>query len=223
LDKSGTSRPAIDLPSYLGVEGDEAIQQQLRCARVLETAGSDEPEVHRGRILAFGIQTHADAIDVAKRRKELERSGKKAPTVEEIDQPHCAGIDEAIADRRRDDCARIEQEFGTFQAGEVLRADRVEAVTEGTGRHSEEPPVVFTVPVSVRRVPRSPRPRQQRRVFRQELPQTFDVIVMDDAAGFGYGPLESSAEALFDSFQPGNPYSRASTSWASRWDIGSLA
>ena len=27
-------------------------------------------------------------------------------------------------------------------------------------------------------------------VIRQQLPQTFDVIVMDAAAGFGYGPLE---------------------------------
>ena len=65
-------------------------------------------------------------------------------------------------------------------------ADRVAAVAEGTGSHPEQPAVVFIRP-----------PGQQRRVFRQQLPQTFDVVVMDDAAGFGYGPLESSAEALF--------------------------
>src|SRR5207253_312629 len=110
--------------------------------------------------------------------------------VEEIDQPHCTGIDEAIAYRRRDDCAGIEQELGTFPAREVLLADRVEAVAEGTGSHSEEPAAFFVRP-----------PRQQRRVCRQELPQTFDVIVMDDAAGFGYRPLESSAEALFYFFK----------------------
>src|SRR5205823_3088146 len=135
---------------------------------------------------------------VAECGKELERLGKKAPAVEEIDQPHCTGIDEAIAYRRRYDCAGIEQELRAFPAREVLLAERVEAVAEGTGSHSEQPAVVFIAPIGPRRVPRSPPPRQQRGVFHQQLPQTFDVIVMDDAAGFGYGPLESSAEALFD-------------------------
>ena len=96
------------------------------------------------------------------------------------------GTDEAFAYRRRDDCAGIEQKLGTCLAREVLLADRVDAVAEGTGSHPEQPAVVFI------RLP-----RQQRRVFRQQLPQTFDVIVMDDSSGFGYGPLEPSAEALF--------------------------
>src|SRR6266496_2378023 len=95
-----------------------------------------------------------------------------------------------MAHRRRDDRAGIEEELGTCLACEVLLADRVETVAERTGSHSEEPRVVFI------RLP-----RQQRRVFRQKLPQTFDVIVMDDPAGFGYRPFESSAKALFYFFK----------------------
>src|SRR5262249_8262355 len=97
-----------------------------------------------------------------------------------------ARIDEAIAYRQRDDCAGIEQELGTCLARVVLLAERVETVAEGTGSHSEQPAVVF---IGL--------PRQQSRVFGQQLSQALDVIVMDDAAGFGCGPPESSAEALF--------------------------
>jgi len=68
----------------------------------------------------------------------------------------------------------------------VLLPERIAAVAVRLGSHPEQPCIFFIRP-----------PRQQRRVFRQELPQTFDVIVMDDPAGFGYGPLESSADALF--------------------------
>ena len=102
--------------------------------------------------------------------------------------------DEVIAYRRHDDCAGIDQELGTCLAREVLLPDRVAAVAEGIRSHPEQPAVVFIRP-----------PRQQRRVFCQELPQTFDVIFMDDAAGFGYGPLESSAEALFYFFNQALP------------------
>ena len=113
--------------------------------------------------------------------------------MEEIDQPPRARTQEAIAYRRRDDCAGIDQDLGTGRAREALLAERVEAVAEGTGSHPKQPAVFFIHAVRVDRVGRAP--RQQGRLFRQELPQTFDVIVMDDAAGLGYGPFESSAEA----------------------------
>ena len=58
---------------------------------MLEMAGIHERFVHRGKIVAIRIKTGANAIDVAERGKELERSGKKASAVEEIDQPLCAG------------------------------------------------------------------------------------------------------------------------------------
>ena len=92
LDKCGTSRPAIDPPSQFGVERDGPIQQQRRCGRVLEMARIHERFVHRGKIVGIRIKTCANAIDVAERGKELERSGKKASAVEEIDQPPCAGM-----------------------------------------------------------------------------------------------------------------------------------
>lgn len=51
--------------------------------------------------------------------------------VEEIDQPPCARMEEAIAYRLRNDSAGIEQELGAFLAREVFLDDPVEAVTEG--------------------------------------------------------------------------------------------
>ena len=88
----------------------------------------------------------ANAVDVAEGGKKLERSGKQASLVEEIDQPSGAGLDEAIADRRRDDGAGIEQELGTGLAREVLLSKRVAAVAEGTGRHPEQAAVGFIRP-----------------------------------------------------------------------------
>jgi hypothetical protein len=142
--------------------------------------------VHPSKIVGIRIETRTDAVDVAERGKELQRSRKKASAVEEIDQPPGARPDDANPYRRRDHRTGIEQKLGACLAREMLLADRVEAVAEGTGSHPEQPAIVFI------RLP-----RQQRRVFRQELPQRFDVIVMDDASGFGYGPLEPSAKALF--------------------------
>jgi hypothetical protein len=185
LDKRGSSRPAIDAPAHLGVERDRPIQQQRCCGRMLQMAGIQERFVHRGKIVRIRIETCANATDVAERGKEFQRSGKKASVVKEIDQPLCAGLDEGIAYRRGDDCAGIEQEFGTRQAREVLLACWVGAIAVGPSSHAEQTAVVFI------RLP-----RQQRRVFRQQLPQTFDVIVMDSAAGLVYGPLQSFAETL---------------------------
>ncbi len=68
----------------------------------------------------------------------------------------------------------------------MLLANWVEAIAVGTGSHPEQPTVVFI------RLP-----GQQGRIFRQQLPQTFDVVVMNDAAGFRYRPLESLTQALF--------------------------
>src|SRR5262245_4549724 len=119
--------------------------------------------VHRGKIVGVRIKTCANAIDVAERGKELERSWEEASAVEEIDQPHCAGTDEPIAYPWRDDGTGIEQELGASPAREVLLAERVEAVAKGTGSHPKQAAVqgLFIRP-----------PRQQGRIFSQELPQT---------------------------------------------------
>src|SRR5438105_1536597 len=58
----------------------------------------------------------------------------------------CAGSDEAIAYRRRDDCACIDQELCTCRAREYLLPGRVEAVAVGLGSHPEQPALVFIRP-----------------------------------------------------------------------------
>src|SRR6266496_193677 len=135
--------------------------------------------------------------------------------MEEIEKSLCSGSDEAIAYRLRDDCAGVDQELGTCRAREYLLSGRVKAVAVGLGSHPEQPAVIFV---------RSP--RQQGRILRQQLPQTFDVIVMDAAADLGHGPLESPAQALvYFSHQvlPAWKPIFASTNWASRCDNGSSA
>src|SRR5262249_49281800 len=143
LDKSGASRPAVDPPAQLGVERDGPIQQQRRRCRVLEMARKQERFVDRCKIVCIPIKASTDAIDIAKRGKKLKRSGKQASALEEIDHPPCARMEEAIAYRRRNDCAGIEQELGTCLAREVLLAECVAAVAEGAGSHPEQPAVVF--------------------------------------------------------------------------------
>jgi hypothetical protein len=70
--------------SQFGVDRDGPIQQQRRHACVLEMARVWERFVHRGKIIGVRIQTRANAIEVAERGKELERSRKKGL---------CGGID----------------------------------------------------------------------------------------------------------------------------------
>src|SRR5258708_11307587 len=82
LDKRGTTRPAIDPTAELGVERDGPIQQQRRCGRVLEVARIHERFVHRGKIVRTCIQIGANALDIAESSEALERSGKKASSVE---------------------------------------------------------------------------------------------------------------------------------------------
>src|SRR6266478_2616264 len=106
-------------------------------------AGTHERLVHRCKIVAIRIKTVANAIDVTKRGKEPERLGKKASAGEEIEQSLCAGSDEAIPYRRRDGCARIDQELCTCRACEYLIPGRVEGVAVGPGRHAAQPAVVF--------------------------------------------------------------------------------
>ena len=102
--------------------------------------------IHRGKIGPSRIETGANGIDIAERGKELERSRKKASAVKKIDQPLCARSDEAIAYRRRDDCAGIDQELGTRRPREDLLSDRVAAVGVGLGSHPKQPAVVFICP-----------------------------------------------------------------------------
>src|SRR5262245_25787560 len=102
--------------------------------------------VHHSKIVGIRFEARTNAIDVAERGKELERSWKKASALEEVDQLPGARMDEAFAYRRRDGCAGIKQELGTCEAGEVLFADWVATVAEGTGSHTEQPTFAVLCP-----------------------------------------------------------------------------
>src|SRR2546427_46699 len=85
-------------------------------------AGTHERLIHRCKIVAIRIKTGANAIDVAKRGKEPERLGKKASAVEEIEKSLCAGSDEAIAYRRRDDPLESPAQALLYFSNQVLPA-----------------------------------------------------------------------------------------------------
>ena len=146
LHECGASRPRIDPLSHLAVERDGPIQQQRRGGLVLEVARIPQRFIHYGKIVGLSLERCANAIDVAERGKELQRSGEKASAVEEIDQSLCAGRDDAIAHRWCDDCTGIEQKLRTCQTSEVVLGYRVAAVAVGRGSHPEQSTVVFIRP-----------------------------------------------------------------------------
>src|SRR5437879_12244566 len=97
-------------------------------------AGTHERLVYCCKIVAIRIKTGANAIDVAKRGKEPERLGKKDSAAEEVAQSLCAGSDEAIAYRRRDDCPCSDHALGTRRPREDLPLGRGDAGAVGLGR-----------------------------------------------------------------------------------------
>src|SRR5947209_9584841 len=103
LDKCGASRPGVDPPAQLGVERGGPIQQQRRRRRVLEMARKQERFVDRRKIVCIPVEASTDAIDIAKRAKKLKRSGKQASSLEKVDQPMYARMEESIAYRQRND------------------------------------------------------------------------------------------------------------------------
>ena len=134
---------------------------------------------------------------------------RKKTALGEIDRPYCARAEETIAYRRRDDCTGIKQQLGTRSSREVPR-ERVAAIAKEPVRDAAGRVVVF-----IRR------PRQERRIFCQQLAQTIDIVVMDRATGIRESPLESSAEPLFCLFNQIFPagksvFARCCFSWASR-------
>src|SRR5690349_6722952 len=96
-------------------------------------------------------------------------------------------MDDAIAYLWRHHRPGINQKLGACRAREMLLRNWVETVAVGTGSHPQDR---LHAAVFFRR------PRQESRIIRQQFPQTFDVVVMDATASFGYGPLKSPAQAL---------------------------
>ena len=59
---------------------------------MLEAAGADERFIDGRQIVAVLIKSGANSVEVTKRRKELERAGKQAFTLKQLQQTLWRGI-----------------------------------------------------------------------------------------------------------------------------------
>ncbi len=122
---------------------------------MLETAGDREGFVDDAEIVALLVEGGADAIDVAERRKKRERARQQAFSLKQLQQPPGARPEKALAYRGHHHGAGVDQQLRAVGAGEVLFADRVEAVAIGARRDSQQAAlIVVTLPGTQCRVVR---------------------------------------------------------------------
>ena len=72
-------------------------------------AGGLETLVDGPRIALVLNESGANALEIAERRKELQRARQQAFTPKQLEQPPGAGSEKALADRRDHDCAGVDQ------------------------------------------------------------------------------------------------------------------
>ncbi|RPI54586.1 MAG: hypothetical protein EHM55_10440 [Acidobacteria bacterium] len=76
---------------------------------MLEVASADERFIDGLQIVPVLIERGANAVEIAERRKELQRARQQALTLKQLEQPPGAGSERALADRRHHDCAGVDQ------------------------------------------------------------------------------------------------------------------
>ena len=86
---------------------------------MLEAAGAHERFIDGRQIVPVLIERGANGVEIAKRRKELERARKQAFPLKQLQQPPGAGLEEALAHRWRHDRAGVDQQLCARRAGEV--------------------------------------------------------------------------------------------------------
>jgi len=153
---------------------------------VLEAARDGERFGDGGQIVSVRVECLAEGVDVAKRRKELERARKQALALKQLEQPSGARSEKAVVHPWHSDRAGVDQHLCARRASEVLLGERVEAVAIGPRGESQQPSVIVVV---VRFVP-----GEQRRVLGQQLLQAFDVVVVNDASSLLDRPFETHAK-----------------------------
>ena len=154
---------------------------------MIEEAGAHKRFVDGRRIVPLFVKRGANSVDIAKRRKEPERARKQALALKQLQQPSGTRLDDSLAHRWHHDCAGVDQQLGARGAGEPPFSLRVAGVAIGAGGDSQQAAATDRG-VAV--------PGQQGRVFGQQLLQSFDVVVVNDAARLCCRPLQTLAEAI---------------------------
>ena len=138
---------------------------------MLEAARTHDRFIDGRQVVAVLIKSGANSVEVTQRRKEFERARKQAFALKQLQQASGAGLEDPLAHRWHHDRAGINQQLRTRPARENLFPVRVEAIGIGARRDSQQAALIVVT-----------LPGQQRRVFGQQVLQTFDVIVVNDAS-----------------------------------------
>ena len=118
-------------------------QQERRHGLVLEAARDRERFCDGGQIVPVLIERGANSVEVAKRSKKLKRARKQAFAPKQLQQPSGARPEDTLAHRWHHDRAGVDQQLCARRAGEVLFADRVEAVAIGARGESQQAAVIL--------------------------------------------------------------------------------
>ena len=113
---------------------------------MLEAARAHERFIDGRQIVPVLIESGANGVEIAERRKEFERARKQAFTLKQLQQPPGARLEKALAHRWHHDRAGVDQQLCARRAGEVLFSDRVEAVAIGARGESQQAAVTSSSP-----------------------------------------------------------------------------
>ena len=153
---------------------------------MLEAAGAHERFIDGREIVPVLIESGANGVEIAERRKELQRARQQAFALKQLaaalwrgsrgGRSHTDGVTTAPASIS-----------SSAHAPRVNHCSlcRVARVAIGTRGESQQAAVIVVA-----------LPGQQRRVFSQQLLQAFDVVVVNDASSLRCRPLQTVAEAF---------------------------
>src|SRR5262249_29750732 len=96
LDEGRASHASIDACAEFGIERDTSIQQKGSHRLVREAAGAGEGFGDGLEMGLVPVERCANAVEIAKRREELECVRKNGFALKQLQQPPGAGLEEAL-------------------------------------------------------------------------------------------------------------------------------
>jgi hypothetical protein len=181
-DERATTGVFVHVFAEFSIERDRSFQQDGCDVFMLEAAGAHEGLVDGCEIVRALGKSGADGVDITERGKKLERARQQAVTLKQLQLPPGAGQEETLTYLSRDHCAGVNQKLGACSASEPSFSFRVACVPVGERGHREQATAFL--------------PGKQHRVFSQQLSQTLDVVVVNDASSLRHRPIQTPAEPL---------------------------
>jgi hypothetical protein len=109
---------------------------------VLEAAGPHERVIDGRQVVSALTERVTNRVEVAKRRKVLERAREQAFPLKQLQEPPRAGVENSFEHRHRHDCAGVDQQLRARRAGEGLFPVRIEGVAKGARGDSQQAAIV---------------------------------------------------------------------------------